>query len=717
MIQKKQDPPFIYGTQYYRAPTPERACWAEDLAHIRALGMDAVKFWVQWRWSERRRGEYNWDDLDELMSLAQAQGLHVTLNFITEVAPAWLYRDYPDVPMVRADGIRCESTANICRQIGGYPGPCYHHDAARQAKREFITAAVRHFQNHPALSMWDVWNEPEANLMLREPNLATMVCYCPACARKFPVYLQEKYTTIEHLNQVWGRCYNDWSEVELPRQSQTITDFIDWREFHLQKLAMEAQWKIALVKELDPQHLVYLHVVPDTAGEFNAVTCVDDFAMAAGGDVFASTMTPSTLHCAQAVSAGAGRVFYNAEWHVNFGSSKMPQRVLDCQTFYYELLPQFGWGVKGILYWQFRGETLGTEAPAWGVVRPDGSERAVTRYAEEFGRKIAPYRELLLRAQSAPPQIGVWRSPANEIFHFCSDGALKLFHDNLRGYTDTLYRLNLPFKMVNSDLLASDSGSIKLLILPGAYLLTEQDAALLARFVENGGVVFADGHLGAFNYTSGRHSERTPGLGLGELWQLEETEIYSTWHWRDAVKSAGRLEVGGDSGAAAKLAGVEGGEFAPLTALDGTNGLGAQRIADVDGANLTTLVRAGDCRTVVYKALHTGALFYAGTQLGRGALIDDALLRSLLSQAASTAGVQQGLQARAVHADVLYDGEEAAILILNNSGEGSESVTLPLDGRWRELLTGDKQELKDKELVLPAKSAQLWIKNFDGGRQ
>ena len=92
--------PFVYGVQYYRAPIPHRDCWRRDLEKIRELGFDTVKFWVQWRWSERREGEYYWEDLDELMRLAEDNHLRVVLNLILDVMPGWVERDYPESLMV-----------------------------------------------------------------------------------------------------------------------------------------------------------------------------------------------------------------------------------------------------------------------------------------------------------------------------------------------------------------------------------------------------------------------------------------------------------------------------------------------------------------------------------------------------------------------------------------------------------------------------------------
>src|SRR5664279_3792693 len=64
--EKSKDFPFIFGAQYYRAPTPESAYWAPDLQKMNQLGFTDVKFWVQWRWSHRTNDNYYFDDLDQL---------------------------------------------------------------------------------------------------------------------------------------------------------------------------------------------------------------------------------------------------------------------------------------------------------------------------------------------------------------------------------------------------------------------------------------------------------------------------------------------------------------------------------------------------------------------------------------------------------------------------------------------------------------------------
>jgi hypothetical protein len=38
--------PFIFGTQYFRVPTPEPACWEADFDKMNSLGFTDVKFFV-----------------------------------------------------------------------------------------------------------------------------------------------------------------------------------------------------------------------------------------------------------------------------------------------------------------------------------------------------------------------------------------------------------------------------------------------------------------------------------------------------------------------------------------------------------------------------------------------------------------------------------------------------------------------------------------------
>ncbi|MEE4194255.1 MAG: beta-galactosidase, partial [Anaerolineae bacterium] len=441
--------PFLFGAQYYRAPTPEPYCWEADLKKMRYLGFNTVKYWVQWRWSHRQPDSFFFTDLDELMHLASKNDLQVTLNVIFDVAPIWLYKKYPDAKQLMINGQEIAPYTVGHRQIGGHPGPCYSHTGAKLERQKFFKETLLHFRTAPAMKLWDVWNEPELCFPSRQPSLESLVCYCPHCRDGFLRWLEEKYQTLDAINQVWGRCYSAWDEIELPRNTGTITDFIDWREFHMDTLAAEAKWRFDMAKKFDPAHGTYLHIVPNTW--FSPVSAADDFSLAEDGEAFGGTMIgqkPSTgIHV---TSAAQGKICYNAESHINFGSMNLHQREINLDLLCQEFLPQIGLGVKGFLFWQYRPEVLGVESPAWGLVNLDGTDRPVTQAARIFWQKLSPYREVLLQATTEKPSIAIWRSRANEIFHFCIRGEIQNFNLGIEGWINELYKQSLPFKLINS---------------------------------------------------------------------------------------------------------------------------------------------------------------------------------------------------------------------------------------------------------------------------
>ena len=77
----------------------------------------------------------------------------------------------------------------------------------------------------------------------------------------------------------------------------------------------------------------------------------------------------------QVVSAARGKLCYNVESHIDHGCTGLHQPVVGEQELLRDFLPQIGLGIRGFLFWQYRPEVLGREAPAWGLVRPDGSDR------------------------------------------------------------------------------------------------------------------------------------------------------------------------------------------------------------------------------------------------------------------------------------------------------------------------------------------------------
>lgn len=722
--------PFIYGAQYYRAPTPESACWVTDLRRMRELGFNHIKFWAQWRWSHRGENEFYFDDIDRLMDLAHENGLAVTINTIFDVAPSWVLDAYPDSIPITANGQPVLPRALSFRQLGGFPGPCLNHPEAAKARQDFLETTVKRYANHPAMSMWDVWNEPEQNFVNREPKTEKLSCFCPHCIAGFKAEMQAHYGDIEALNQAWGRCYTSWDQVEAPRTPETIKDFIDFRRYQLRVMETEAKARLDCVRANDSEHPAYLHVVPNTMRIFNSLTGVDDFAMADMCDIFASTSNGGAIWPNQLISAGRGKVCYNVESHINAGQISLHQRPLELGDVLSDLLPQVGAGVKGFLFWQYRPEVLGTEAPAWGVVKPDGSDRAVTRSARTFGEKLALHTDALMQTTPEPAHVAIWKSTRNELFEFAARNDLNRLADHVEGYRHWFREQNISSININDTLLAEGAlDGIKLLVMPACYCLSAAEAEGLDAWVRKGGTLLCEAHLSAWNETTGRHERTVPGNGLAEKWGLHEIDSRGAVHLGQSggMQGVGNLNPDvikaledskqGDSpkalgGETATVGGAHlaGSGYYAIQLTTGEILAGADTFAELTNGSWTPVAHYGEQTVIATRQLGEGHIFYCGANLGAALKASPEGSNAILNQVIKAAQVSAPDLISAdpgVEFDILYQANEPAFIVLNNNSGKEAQVTLNDSHMWSGIFS-DKQLSSQAPLKLSANETDIF---------
>ena len=176
------------GTQYYRPPNPHQQDWDRDLARIRQTGIPVIRTWVYWARVNPRPGQWDFSEYDRLFDLAEKHGLKVLVQLMADVAPYWFQERHYDTLHVGKDGRPIEFYSSGMVSIGGYPGPCFHHEPARRAGEEFMRRTAEHFSGRRNLLGYDVWNEVE----IQE-------CFCPAIQNRYREYLKERYGSIEGL--------------------------------------------------------------------------------------------------------------------------------------------------------------------------------------------------------------------------------------------------------------------------------------------------------------------------------------------------------------------------------------------------------------------------------------------------------------------------------------------------------------------------------------
>ena len=193
------------GTCYY----PEhwdKSLWESDLDRMLAHGITTIRI-AEFAWSlvEPQEGQFTFAFWDEFLDLAEAKGMKVIFGTPTATPPAWLTDKYPEVLNARRDGVLYR---HGMRRHYNYNSKKYQELAAR-----VVEQLGQHYGKRPCIVGWQIDNEF---------NCETQQFYSESDTVAFRRFLQEKYGTLEALNQAWGavfwdQTYTSWEQVYVPR--------------------------------------------------------------------------------------------------------------------------------------------------------------------------------------------------------------------------------------------------------------------------------------------------------------------------------------------------------------------------------------------------------------------------------------------------------------------------------------------------------------------
>ncbi len=698
---------FMVGSQYYRAPTPTRSEWGEDLRRFAEHGLNTIKIWAQWRWNHPAEGEYYWDDLLELMDLAHQNGLHVVVNTIHDVAPAWVYRAYPDASMITHDGRRVGPQTLGHRQIGGAPGPCYHHPHAIPIWYEFLAQCARALKDAPALVAWDAWNEPELTCaIMREPTLSNLVCYCDHSRAAFIVWLRARYSDdLVALNRAWSTNYRRWDEVELPRSTGTFRDMLDWRRFFVDTITEELRQRVRILKENDPDTPVMAHTVPFPV--FNLVSCAsDDFALAEPCDLFGNSVGSSPFAADLLASAAPGKRVINAEVHALPGNTFYQFSPLDDDGVDRYLLGPLAQGIKGYLFWQYRPELLGIESPNWGLTDLQGRATPWLERLSLVTCKLQERSAFLLRAHGRPPDVGILLDPENEVFHWCITHGIDFLANAVRGAYDALHRANFKVTFLHPKTLASALPDLGAVYCPVPFLLQPETLDALRAYVEAGGRLIAEPHFAGIDAPTGMHRTTVPGAGWDAIFGGTQGYVLQP---SAAVFDAYRAQDGLAEETGARL-------MARVAGREHTVPAYHQLIELIPTKAETLGVHSNGWAGLLHARYGEGETYLVGTLLSGAAGQGSAAAMDLLTALCETprSATRPSVADRVARVDVLGDGQHQ-MLIVQALTEAAGRATLrlfePQGTTLRDIMTEQEFTLRPNgrwaEVELPLAPGQV----------
>lgn len=246
MFQDSRINKVLYGGDYNPEQWPEEI-WEEDMRLFKLAGIDEVTLNVfSWAALQPSEDTYNFEKLDKIMDLVEANGLKVFLATSTAAHPAWMAKRHPDILRTEFSGMKRKfgSRHNSCQN-----SPTYQKYFVLLAKK----LAERYGERECVIG-WHICNEYGGE------------CYCENCEKQFRVWLKEKYGTIEEVNKAWdtsfwGHTFYDWDEIVLPNMlsehfEPDRTTFqgisLDYRRFNSEGMLKCYQAEAAAIRSVVP---------------------------------------------------------------------------------------------------------------------------------------------------------------------------------------------------------------------------------------------------------------------------------------------------------------------------------------------------------------------------------------------------------------------------------------------------------------------------------
>ncbi|HEV7956543.1 MAG: beta-galactosidase [Microbacteriaceae bacterium] len=492
-----------YGGDY----NPEqwtRETWIEDIELMKHAGINLVSIGIfSWALLEPREGEYDFSFLDDIMGLLADAHIDVDLGTPTASPPAWFFAKYPESRPVTRDGLPLGFGS---RGMASPSSPEY-----RRAVAAIAGQLAARYAKHPALVMWHVHNEYGAPVS---------ECYSEHSVVAFRQWLQVRYGSLDALNTgwgttFWGQRYGEWSEVDAPRTSASVTNQtqrLDFKRFSSDALLACYTTERDVLRRFTP-HL------PVTTN-FMVTNCpsVDYWKWAKEVDVVANDhylkAERRDNHILLSMDADLSRSLARSEpWilmeHSTSAVNWQPRNIAKrAGQMARNSLAHLARGADGIMFFQFRASRYGAEKFHSAMLPHAGQESRVWREVVELGRDLGSL--LAVRGSRVHARVAIlwdvesfWAQDLE--WHPSAD----LDHrERIEAFYTVLWRrgVTIDFAHPHDDLSAYD-----LVLAPSLYLIDQAGADSIRSYVKGGGRLLVSYFSGIVDENDAVHDGPYPG--------------------------------------------------------------------------------------------------------------------------------------------------------------------------------------------------------------
>lgn len=495
---------FYFGVDYYPEQWPEER-WVEDARLMADAGINIVRLAeFSWGFLEPQRGHYDFDWLDRCLNILYRHGIQVVLSTPTASPPPWVMAWLPDAYKVNYNGQH--------QTYGNREEVCPSHVGYRKLARMITMAMAQHYVNHPAVIGWQIDNELGGR------------CYCQNCQVEFQHWLSDRYNTLEKLNTAWGTAfwshvYTDWQQIPVPLETGGVPNpglDLDYRRFMSDTFVQYQQEQVDILRRVCPKHSIthnFMGLGFDQIDYFDLAKALDFVAWDNYPrtswylDKYVDYVYVALGH--DATRGYKGKPFWLMEEQSGSGGWQtvgISPRPGEMRLWTYQAIAH---GAEAILYFRWRSARYGTEQHWHGVLYHHGQPGRRYEELKKIGNELKHIGSLLQGTESRNQVAMLLSNDSRWAFQGQPTHQDFKYTTHFASYYKALYHRNLGVDIVSPD---ADLTPYRLVITPALYVLTQKTAAILGKYVKNGGMLIATARSGVKDEANAVVNSYLPGL-------------------------------------------------------------------------------------------------------------------------------------------------------------------------------------------------------------
>lgn len=642
--------------------TPE--IWDQDMALMKQAGCNAMSVGIfAWSALEPEEGCFTFDWLDTIMDKLAENNAYAVLATPSGSKPAWLSRAYPEVRRVSADGRR--------QPHGGRHNHCRTSPVYREKCRIINTKLAERYKGHPALLVWHASNEYNGG-----------DCHCDKCIAAFQQWLRERYNgDIDALNHAywasfWSHTFPGFEDV-LPADKGIHGLMLDWERFKTHQTIDFFRDETTPCRDITPD-------IPITTNFMNGSDTLDYWEFAKAVDVISWDSYPNWHEHADEIGEATrtallhdqcrcmkgGKPFMLMESVPSIPTRGRVKKRKEPGMHMLSSLQAIAHGSDTVQYFQWR-KSRGSMEKFHGAVVDHVGHGGTREFREvaEVGNVLSKLDDVVGTTVESEVALMLdwengWAIREGARIYL---GEHANYRDECTAHYKPFWEMGVPVDVVDQN---ADLSLYKLVVIPMAYMLRPGFADRVKQFVADGGNVVMTYWSGVVDESDLCFLGGVPGDGLREVFGVWEEESQSYYAHETVGISAVEGNAIGLSGA--------------FTAVDTCSVIHAEG-ADVL-ATYTDQYFAGSPALTVH-AYGQGKAYYIAARTRDDCL--PALYREIVSNLAISRVMNVDLPA-GVTAQLRTDGDKRYVFLLNFT---AESVSVPLDGVYLDVLTGKQVEV------------------------